>query len=130
MTPSRRSCYQSGIFTRVVKPDARPRTRSCTFRKTFFPPRSWPSARRRPWPEPAWASSVDSARLPHAALLSAVFFVASLIHVPIGPADAHLVLNGLAVTGRLVRPFCTRFCVQWPEQQAHYPGSVVIGPLL
>ena len=39
---------------------------------------------------------LDSARLPHAALLSAVFFVASLIHVPIGPASAHLVLNGLA----------------------------------
>lgn len=28
-------------------------------------------------------------------LLSAAFFVASLIHVPIGPGNAHLVLNGL-----------------------------------
>lgn len=28
-------------------------------------------------------------------LLSAAFFVASLIHVPIGPGSAHLVLNGL-----------------------------------
>lgn len=28
-------------------------------------------------------------------ILAAVFFVASLIHVPIGPGNAHLVLNGL-----------------------------------
>lgn len=29
------------------------------------------------------------------AILSAAFFVASLIHVPIGPVSAHLILNGL-----------------------------------
>lgn len=34
------------------------------------------------------------------------------------------------LTGRLVRPFATRVLVQWPEQQAHYPGSVLVGPLL
>lgn len=34
------------------------------------------------------------------------------------------------LSGRLCRPFTDLFCVQWPEQQAHYPGSVVIGPLL
>lgn len=34
-------------------------------------------------------------RLPQAAILAAAFFVASLIHVPIPPAQAHLVLNGL-----------------------------------
>ena len=28
-------------------------------------------------------------------MLSAAFFVASLIHVPIGPSNAHLILNGL-----------------------------------
>lgn len=33
--------------------------------------------------------------IPKASVLSAVFFVASLIHVPIGPSSAHLVLNGL-----------------------------------
>jgi cobalt/nickel transport system permease protein len=33
--------------------------------------------------------------LPRAALLAAVFFTASLIHVPIGPFSAHLILNGL-----------------------------------
>jgi len=34
-------------------------------------------------------------RIPQAALLSAVFFVASLVHVPAGPASVHLILNGL-----------------------------------
>jgi cobalt/nickel transport system permease protein len=33
--------------------------------------------------------------VPRAALLSAAFFVASLIHIPIGPSSAHLILNGL-----------------------------------
>lgn len=32
---------------------------------------------------------------PKIALLTSSFFVASLIHIPIGPATAHLVLNGL-----------------------------------
>jgi cobalt/nickel transport system permease protein len=38
---------------------------------------------------------VNHERLPQVAIFSAVFFTASLIHVPIGPAAAHLVLNGL-----------------------------------
>jgi cobalt/nickel transport system permease protein len=38
---------------------------------------------------------IDYQRLPVVALLSAVFFVGSLIHVPIGPASAHLILGGL-----------------------------------
>ncbi len=33
--------------------------------------------------------------IPKIALLTAAFFVASLVHVPIGPSNAHLVLNGL-----------------------------------
>jgi cobalt/nickel transport system permease protein len=39
--------------------------------------------------------AVKQQDVPKAAVLSAVFFVASLIHVPIGPSSAHLVLNGL-----------------------------------
>lgn len=35
-------------------------------------------------------------KIPAAGVLSATFFVASLIHVPIGPSSAHLILNGLA----------------------------------
>jgi cobalt/nickel transport system permease protein len=33
--------------------------------------------------------------IPKVAVLSSAFFVASLIHVPIGPTSAHLILNGL-----------------------------------
>jgi cobalt/nickel transport system permease protein len=40
-------------------------------------------------------SGLDHEDLPRAGLLAAAFFVASLIHAPIGPASAHLVLNGL-----------------------------------
>ncbi len=38
---------------------------------------------------------IDYDSLPRVALLSAVFFVASLIHLPVGPSSIHLVLNGL-----------------------------------
>ncbi|MBM4284483.1 MAG: cobalt transporter CbiM [Deltaproteobacteria bacterium] len=38
---------------------------------------------------------MDNAAIPRVALLSAAFFVASLIHVPVGPVGLHLVLNGL-----------------------------------
>ncbi len=34
-------------------------------------------------------------RIARAGILAAAFFVASLIHVPIGPASIHLVLNGI-----------------------------------
>ena len=38
---------------------------------------------------------LDYDRIAQAGILSATFFVTSLIHVPIGPANAHLILNGL-----------------------------------
>jgi len=34
-------------------------------------------------------------KLPEVGVLSSAFFVASLVHVPIGPSAAHLVLNGI-----------------------------------
>lgn len=40
-------------------------------------------------------SQLDADAIPRAGLLTAVFFIASLIHVPIGPASAHLMLTGL-----------------------------------
>ena len=40
--------------------------------------------------------TLDLDRIPTAGVLSASFFVASLIHVPIGPSSVHLILNGLA----------------------------------
>ena len=38
---------------------------------------------------------LDYDRIAQAGILSAAFFVASLVHVPIGPSSAHLILNGL-----------------------------------
>ena len=37
----------------------------------------------------------DYDRIVHVAILSSAFFVASLIHVNIGPASVHLILNGI-----------------------------------
>ncbi len=39
---------------------------------------------------------LDMERIPAAGVLSATFFVAALVHVPIGPSSVHLVMNGLA----------------------------------
>jgi cobalt/nickel transport system permease protein len=38
---------------------------------------------------------IDYDQLPTLALFASVFFVASLIHVPLGPSSVHLVLNGV-----------------------------------
>jgi cobalt/nickel transport system permease protein len=38
---------------------------------------------------------MDYDRVAHVGVLSAAFFVASLIHVNVGPSSAHLILNGL-----------------------------------
>lgn len=38
---------------------------------------------------------MDHDKIPEAAILSSAFFVASLIHIPIGPSSVHLILNGL-----------------------------------
>lgn len=39
-------------------------------------------------------------------------------------------VHGPTLTGRLVRPVTDQYVVQWPEQQALYPGAEVIGRLL
>lgn len=39
---------------------------------------------------------LEPERIPEAAVLSSVFFVASLVHFPVGPSSVHLILNGLA----------------------------------
>lgn len=38
---------------------------------------------------------LDATLIPQAAVLSAAFFVSSLISIPLGPSSAHLLLNGL-----------------------------------
>lgn len=39
--------------------------------------------------------TLESERIPQVAVLSAVFFVASLVHFPVGPSSVHLIMNGL-----------------------------------
>ncbi len=39
---------------------------------------------------------LDGERLVTVALAAAAFFTASLVHIPLGPASGHLILNGLA----------------------------------
>ncbi len=38
---------------------------------------------------------IDQKDIPTVGILSAAFFVASLVHVPLGPTSVHLILNGL-----------------------------------
>lgn len=38
---------------------------------------------------------LDYERIAGAGILSAAFFVASLVHVPVGPSSVHLILNGI-----------------------------------
>ena len=71
---------------------------------------------------------LDYDRLMTVAILSAAFFVASLIHVPIGPVSAHLVLNGLlgAILGFAAFPaICVALLLQAVLFQ--YGGLVVLG---
>lgn len=58
------------------------------------------------------------------------FAVARLLRIPTVYVEVFDRIDSPTLTGRLCRPMTTRFCVQWPEQQALYKGSVVIGPLL
>lgn len=57
------------------------------------------------------------------------FLLARLWRIPTLYLEVYDRVDSRTLTGRLVRPFTTRFCVQWPEQQALYPGSELVGPL-
>jgi len=43
----------------------------------------------------AGLKKMDYDKIPQVAILAAVFFVAALIHVPVGPSSVHLILNGI-----------------------------------
>ncbi|MEA4855778.1 MAG: cobalt transporter CbiM [Solidesulfovibrio sp.] len=71
---------------------------------------------------------LDYDRLMTVAILSAAFFVASLIHVPIGPSSVHLILNGLlgVVLGAAAFPaICVALLLQALLFQ--FGGLVVLG---
>jgi len=38
---------------------------------------------------------LDAEKMPRVGVMAAAFFVASLVHVPLGPSSVHLILNGL-----------------------------------
>ena len=65
-----------------------------------------------------------------AAVAVPYFVVARLLGIPTVYVEVFDRIDSPTLTGRLCRPIATRFCVQWPEQQELYRGSVVIGPLL
>lgn len=57
------------------------------------------------------------------------FFHAKLSRVPSVYLEVYDRIDSRTMTGRLVLPMSTMFLVQWPEQQALYPGSQLVGPL-
>ena len=59
-----------------------------------------------------------------------VFLLAWLLRIPRVYIEVYDRIDSRTMTGRLCRPICSLFVVQWPEQQALYRGSVVLGPLL
>ncbi len=70
--------------------------------------------------------NIDST--PKTAMISAVFFVAALIHIPFGPSNVHLILNGLAgiFLGWTVFPaLAVALCLQAVMFQ--YGGLTVLG---
>lgn len=59
------------------------------------------------------------------------FFLFARKHgIPTVYVEVYDRIDSRTLTGRLCRPMSTLFCVQWEEQQVHYPGSVLVGPLL
>jgi UDP-N-acetylglucosamine:LPS N-acetylglucosamine transferase len=59
------------------------------------------------------------------------FFVAARARrVPTVYLEVYDRIESRTLTGRLCRPLTTVFCVQWPEQQRLYPGSVLVGSVL
>ena len=60
----------------------------------------------------------------------AFFLVARMMRIPTVYVEGYDRVDSPTLTGRLCRPFSTRFFVQWRQQQAFYKGSEVIGPVL
>jgi UDP-N-acetylglucosamine:LPS N-acetylglucosamine transferase len=65
-----------------------------------------------------------------AAVAVPFFLVARRLGIPTVFIEVYDRINSRTLTGRLCRPITDIFCVQWDEQKALYPGSIVVGPLL
>lgn len=58
------------------------------------------------------------------------FFVeARRLGIPTVYLEVYDRIDSRTLTGRLCRPFSSRFLTQWPEQQALYRNSTLIGPI-
>jgi UDP-N-acetylglucosamine:LPS N-acetylglucosamine transferase len=57
------------------------------------------------------------------------FWVGWLLRIPSVWVEVYDRIDSPTMTGRLVRPVASLFCVQWPEQLRVYPGATVIGPV-
>ncbi len=57
------------------------------------------------------------------------FIVARLFGIPTVYLEVYDRIDSRTMTGRLCEPLASLFLVQWPEQQALYPNSVLVGPL-
>ncbi len=57
------------------------------------------------------------------------FAMARTMGVPSVYLEVYDRIDSRTLTGRLCRPFTSLFCVQWPEQQSLYTGSMLTGPV-
>lgn len=57
------------------------------------------------------------------------FVVAKMMRIPTVYLEVYDRIDSRTLTGRLVAPITSRFLVQWPEQQALYRRSELVGPL-
>ncbi len=57
------------------------------------------------------------------------FLVGRLLRVPTVYLEVYDRIDSRTLSGKLCAPLATRFLVQWPEQQALYEGSALVGPL-
>lgn len=64
-----------------------------------------------------------------AAVAFPFFLQARLLSIPTVYVEVYDRVDSRTLTGRLCHPIASRFCAQWPEQQALYPNSTLIGPL-
>lgn len=58
------------------------------------------------------------------------FLLAKVMGIPTVYVEVYDRIDSRTLTGRLCRPLATRFLVQWQEQLALYPESMLLGPLL
>jgi UDP-N-acetylglucosamine:LPS N-acetylglucosamine transferase len=57
------------------------------------------------------------------------FWFGWLLGIPSVWLEVYDRIDSPTLTGRMVRPVASAFCVQWPEQCDVYPGATVVGPV-